>query len=69
MRPICVKCAREMIPAENEYLVRDKATKGFPSTFRYGDLYECPDCGHQIVTGFGQPLKHDPKEDALDFTR
>ena len=69
MRPVCVKCQREMIPIQNEFLVKDEATEKFPATYWYGDLYECPSCNNKIVTGFGQPLKSEPKEDALEFER
>lgn len=55
-RPICVKCHREMFPKENEFLVRDEYKGGFEPTFWYGDLYECPGCKVQIVTGFGKGL-------------
>jgi len=57
MRPICVKCKREMRVAQNEFLVKDKAKGVFPSTVWWGDLYECPDCGAQIVTGFGKGME------------
>ena len=67
MRPICVKCQREMIPTKNEVLVKDKAVGEFPATMRYGDLYECPECGAEIVTGFGRPTQS--TGEALEFTR
>lgn len=64
MQPICNRCKRLMPCVRNEVPVKDEATEKFPSTVRYGDLYECPGCGHQIVTGFGQPLES-PSENLL----
>lgn len=74
MRPICVKCSREMLPKKNEVLVKDKATDKFPSTYHYGDLYECPGCGAQIVAGFGTAVPSDclssfETDTALEFSR
>ncbi len=57
MRPVCVPCGREMYPAKNEFLVKDKAVGNFPSTVWQGDLYKCPRCQAQIVTGFGQGMQ------------
>ncbi len=48
--PICVPCAVTMRCAKNSYVVADPE----PSTFYYADMYECPNCGAQVVTGFGQ---------------
>jgi hypothetical protein len=57
-RPICVEHRLEMRCAKNEVLVADRATDEFPSTFWYGDRFECPhpDCSAAIVTGFGSPM-------------
>jgi len=71
VRPVCVKCHREMVPVKNEVLVRDEQKGDFPSTYRYGDLYECPGCKGQIITGFGKALDQPPKNlaDAIVFRR
>lgn len=73
MRPICVECKREMLPGINEFLVKDKAVGKFPSTYHYGDLYECSICGAQVVVGFGKGLTEaevgSKAKDALEFTR
>jgi hypothetical protein len=59
-----------MFCKKNEFLVRDKATEKFPSTFWSGDLYECADCGAQIVTGFGKPMSKGLAHGTpLEFTR
>lgn len=62
MRPICVKCARSMECTKNEFMVKDMAIDGSPSTYWYGDLFECQTCGAQIVTGFGAKIPKHPRE-------
>ena len=52
-RPICRKCCREFMPIKNDVMVKDKAVGNYPSTYWSGDLYKCPGCGAQIITGFG----------------
>lgn len=74
MRPICVKCRREMLAKKNEVAVKDKAAGAFPSTYHYGDLYECSVCGQQIITGFGKAVPSEAlgqfeKDTALEFSR
>lgn len=72
MRPICVKCKREMVPVKNEVPVKDEARGGFSSTYWWGDLYECPCCKAQIITGFGMGVpaergeKFSDAKDALE---
>ena len=74
-RPICAKCKKEMPCVENEVMVKDKAIDGFPSTYWYGDRYECPGCGAQIITGFGNGMsaekagKTESAKSALEFTQ
>ena len=51
--PICVPCAREMRCKKNMYAVADPE----PSTYWYGDRYECPGCGANVVVGFGAPFE------------
>jgi len=74
MRPICVKCKREMEPTQNEVLVKDKAVGRFGSTYRYGDKFQCPECGAEIIAGLGSPLMENDfypaaREKAIEFTR
>lgn len=47
-RPYCVKCKCRMFPKKNGVTLQ--YTK---DTYQRGDLWECPECGHQIVVGFG----------------
>jgi hypothetical protein len=75
MRPICFLCKLEMTCEKNEVMVKDKAVGKFPSTYWYGDLYGCPECGAQIIVGFGKPMDAEKAEKmadaktALEFTR
>jgi hypothetical protein len=50
--------------ARNEVSVRDEAVEASPSTVHFGDLFECPKCGHQIIIGFGAPIA-DPSDKLL----
>ena len=56
-RPICVGCAVEMKVLANGVVVNDQPLEGQPATYWEGDEYQCPACGHRIVTGFGK--EHD----------
>ena len=56
MQPICRKCAVTMRCKQNDFIVKDPEVDGFNSTYWLGDLYECPQCGKSIVTGFGKPI-------------
>ena len=61
-RPICVNCKKEYQCKKNEQVVNDKAFGAFPATFWMGDLWECPTCKHQVVTGRGKTLGLTPFE-------
>lgn len=52
--PICAPCERAMRCVQNDLPVKDKASEGFPATVWLGDVYGCPECDAQIVTGFGR---------------
>ena len=51
-RPVCAPCQVEMHPERNGVGVLDMASFG-PCDLWDADLWECPKCGHQIVSGFG----------------
>lgn len=67
MKPICVKCRRFYRPKRNGlYFLEglpladgarpgnaDPASWG-PYKLWCGDLWECPDCGHELISGVGQ---------------
>jgi len=49
-RPFCVKCSRRMCCVKNEvYLVKKN------DYVQAADLYQCPNCQTQILSGYGQP--------------
>ena len=47
MRPVCVPCNRRYICEKNGVTVLYAE-----DTVQAGDLWKCPSCYHQIVTGF-----------------
>jgi len=52
--PVCVKCATAYRVALNEVWLST------PGALRCGDLWRCPNCGHEMLTGLGKPiLEHD----------
>lgn len=63
MKPICVPCQRFMRPKKNglafiEGMPTDNAKPGLAEPEKWkpyklwrGDLWECPDCGHQAIVG------------------
>ena len=57
--PICVTCRLEMRVVKNDRPVKDPASANFPSTYWFGDEYECQ-CGARIVTGFGESVEENP---------
>jgi len=48
-RPLCVKCETSMIAYRNGITV-----KYSHDSYQSGDVYKCPICDVEIVTGFGQ---------------
>lgn len=59
---VCI-CGKHMKCKTNEVYGLEMATFG-PAALWYGDLWECPECGHQLVTGFGQqPIREHYEED------
>lgn len=50
--PICVKCQVEYRPKTNGINVELMADFGSFELYK-ADKVECPGCGHQIITGYG----------------
>ena len=52
-RPLCVKCQVEFHPEKNDIVVEEMS--GFFGSLRLwcADLWECPHCHCQIITGYG----------------
>ena len=60
-RMICVRCQRDLIPRKNGVLFIDMAyDPPIPMASASADLFQCPSCGMQIVTGFST-FEHDSK--------
>ena len=56
LKPICVPCRKFYRPERNGVYF----TEGMPSGDTWtpykvwvGDLFKCPECGHELLTGFG----------------
>ncbi len=59
-RPVCVKCKREMKPERNGIILMDVDVDGTDQEAWHADLWCCPVCGTEIVTGFGcNPVAHE----------
>ena len=66
-RPVCVTCQVELHPEHNGVGVLDIANFG-PVDIWDADLWKCPKCGIEIVSGFGNnPISSHYKGD--EFTR
>ena len=52
-------CGRFMRCAKNSVTVEELVDDGSGYKLWDADLWECPDCGHQIIAGFGKaPLAY-----------
>ncbi len=54
MRPVCVKCRCEMRPQKNDFIVEEMAAPDRTYRVWCTDLWRCPGCKMEIVTGFGK---------------
>ena len=58
-RPVCVKCEVELTCKENEVGCLDISDNREVQVWD-SDLWACPVCGYELVTGFGRmPVDHD----------
>lgn len=53
-RPVCVKCNREMRPEKNGVGCLDVFEDGRTYQLWDSDLWKCPECGYEILEGFGR---------------
>jgi len=66
----CVPCSTYLRPRKNEITVLETFEDGRPYKIWAADLWECPDCGHQIVLGYGQQcLTEHFKDDFQDYLK
>lgn len=61
--PICGKCQVSMNRKRNGVKVKYSTTEA-----QHGDLFECPNCGYEIITGFGMKF-HDHFPHVFDYVR
>lgn len=61
----CIDCLTPFRPRKNGVRVCETMEDGKPYKIWQADLLECPDCGKQIVTGFGS--KHISEHFEDDF--
>jgi len=53
-RPVCVTCRREFrLKEAGVYVEYTRGTADNPYQIYAGDLWECPDCQREILSGFG----------------
>jgi len=52
-RPVCPKCHVELQPERNGVAVLDLADSG-PHSLWDSDLWKCPECGVEVLGGFGR---------------
>lgn len=58
MRPVCVGCQAEYRCAANGIAVNEQCGEGMYRIWM-ADLWQCPGCGHSIVSGFARaPVAH-----------
>ena len=56
---ICAKCDVRMVMHKiGEFVAECKGSKTIMNTFRYfsGDIWKCPECGVEVISGFGNPI-------------
>ena len=51
-KPVCVKCRRELRPEKNGVGYLEMASFG-PVQVWDSDMWKCPECGIEVLTGFG----------------
>ena len=63
-RPVCVKCKREMYLEQLGVVLVEYDGSGDYYRMTNGDIYTCPTCKIQIVTGYAQRSHyiHDGRE-------
>jgi hypothetical protein len=70
-RPVCVKCHKEFRVEKNGVIAQENTgPDGNPYKIWSADLWECPGCHIQILSGYGlKPLKQYHDEDFEDYQK
>ena len=66
-RPVCCKCNCEMRPERNGVGVLDHDDNDSPRQVWEADKWKCPECGVEIVIGFGWHPVSDDFEDDFEY--
>lgn len=63
-RPIhCARCQRDLIPEQNGVWLVEMMKNGDPYKLWKADLWKCPICGVEIVSGYGKgPISYNHEE-------
>lgn len=63
---VLCECGRFMVVKNNGMTVEELMEDGAPYRLWDADLYQCPDCGAKVITGFGRaPLAEHYQPDYL----
>ena len=72
---VCVQCKTMLRPRKNDVCVHITMEDGRPYQLWQADLWECPDCGNQVLLGFGKKAWSEHYQDnfshylrGVDFT-
>lgn len=63
MRPVCLKCSTEYVPARNGVSVA--YISDYTTSYHAGDRWECPCCGQQIVVGLARASTERPQGEVV----
>ncbi len=54
---VCVKCGRILrIACNGVWAQENKSQRGEPYRVSNFDMWECPECGYQVLAGSGKPI-------------
>ena len=67
----CVSCKTYLRPRKNDIYVQVNMITNSPSgeapyQVWNADLWECPDCGHQVILGYGKECCSEHYQDGFD---
>ena len=62
----CVPCKTYLRPRKNDIYVLTTMSDGKPYQIWNADLWECPDCGQQVILGYGMHAISEHYMDGFD---
>ena len=67
---VLCRCGRFMRPEKNGVTVEERLEDGRPYKLWDADLWSCPECGNEVIAGFGaQPIVEHYQQPDYDMTR